>query len=136
MGSGQYWVYDVLAGTLTLLFESPGVDVLDQPDNMCVSPRGGIVIAEDGDTGQFLRGLSADGTQIFDFARNIRNSFEFSGVCFSPDGATMFANIYGRSSCRTVQPDNANALRVLVDPEQYQRACTLAIWGPWRSGLL
>jgi uncharacterized protein len=136
MGSGQYWVYDIAAGTLTLLFESPGVDMLDQPDNMCVSPRGGIVVAEDGDTGQFLRGLSADGTQIFDFAKNIRNAFEFSGVCFSPDGSTMFANIIGRSSWRTVQPDSVNTLRIPVDAEQYQRACTLAIWGPWRSGLL
>ncbi|HMJ56864.1 MAG TPA: alkaline phosphatase PhoX [Polyangiaceae bacterium] len=136
MASGQYWVYDIAAGTLTLLFESPGVDVLDQPDNMCVSPRGGIVVAEDGDTGQFLRGLSADGTQIFDFAKNIRNTFEFAGVCFSPDGNTMFANIIGRSSCRTVQPNDVNTVRIPVEPEQYQRACTLAIWGHWRSGLL
>jgi uncharacterized protein len=136
MASGQYWAYDIASSTLTLLYESPGVDVLDQPDNMCVSPRGGIVVAEDGDTGQFLRGIAADGTQIFDFAKNIRNTFEFAGVCFSPDGSTMFANIIGRSSWRTVQPNDVNTLRIAVDPERYQRACTLAIWGPWGSGLL
>ncbi len=136
MASGQYWVYDIAASTLTLLFESPGVDVLDRPSSMCVSPRGGIVVAQNGKAGQFLRGLSADGTQVFDFARNIRNSFEFAGVCFTPDGSTMFANIHGRSTCRTVQPDNSNTLRIVVDPERHQRACTIAIWGPWRTALL
>ena len=32
-GYGQVWMYDTRAETLTLLFESPGPDVLDFPDN-------------------------------------------------------------------------------------------------------
>jgi hypothetical protein len=33
---------------LQLIFESPSTDVLNSPDNICVSPRGGLVICEDG----------------------------------------------------------------------------------------
>ena len=46
---GQVWEYNPAAEQLRLLFESPGSDVLDMPDNICVSPRGGLVLCEDGD---------------------------------------------------------------------------------------
>jgi secreted PhoX family phosphatase len=55
---GQIWQYvpqGKNGGRLTLIFESPSADVLDAPDNITVSPRGGIVICEDGDGTQFLR---------------------------------------------------------------------------------
>jgi secreted PhoX family phosphatase len=50
---GHVWRYipghhDRDGGKLVLLFESPGVDVLDSPDNITVSPRGGLVLCEDG----------------------------------------------------------------------------------------
>jgi hypothetical protein len=133
---GQLWVYDVAAATLTLAFDSPGPDVLDGPDNLTVSPRGGIVMCEDGGGGKFLRGLSADGTQLFDFARNLRNTTELAGACFSPDGQTLFVNLYGRGDQRVVQPGSHQALRRPVEPERHERACTVAIFGPWGRGLL
>ena len=46
-------------GLLRLIFESPGTDVLDSPDNITVSPRGGLVLCEDGSGVQFLRGRTA-----------------------------------------------------------------------------
>ncbi len=133
-GLGQLWVYDPSAETLTLVFESPSVDVLDAPDNICVSPRGGVVVCEDGGSAQYLRGISRSG-EIFDFARNLHNTTEFAGACFSPDGRTLFVNIYGRSTVRTTQPYKSPVL-IPTGPEQRERALTLAIWGPWRSGLL
>ena len=113
---GQVWRYTPRGkddGILTLLFESPDVAVLDGPDNLCVSPRGGLVICEDGSEEQFLRGLTADG-RIFDFAKNIApglERMELAGATFSPDGKTLFFNIQ-------------------------RPGLTFAIWGPWEEGAL
>jgi uncharacterized repeat protein (TIGR03803 family) len=134
MGFGQVFAYDPRAETLTLIFESPGHEVCDGPDNCCTSPRGGLVLCEDAGGQQFLRGISASG-QIFDLARNLRNTIEFAGVCFSPDGQTLFVNQYGRSSVRTTQPYKS-AVQIPVGPERFERAATLAIWGPWSAGPL
>lgn len=120
---GQIWVYDPAAETISLLFESPGKDVLNKPDHITVSPRGGLVLCEDGGSEEFLHGLTTDG-QIFQFAlnnvtlRGERNgltgdftSSEWSGPCFSPDGKWLFAN--------------------LLEP-----GITFAITGPWQEGAL
>ncbi|HWP34868.1 MAG TPA: alkaline phosphatase PhoX [Thermodesulfobacteriota bacterium] len=131
-GLGQVWVYDVAASTLTLLFESDDPDVLDGPDNICVTPRGGLVLCEDGGGTQFLRGLTPDGA-IFDLARNTHNTSEFAGACFSPDGETLFVNIYGRSTTRVTTP-RPGGEPVVHPPEAGERALTLAIWGPWAEG--
>jgi hypothetical protein len=133
-GFGQVWVHDPVASTLTMIFESPHHEVCDGPDNCCTTPQGGLVLCEDAGGTQFLRGISPSG-QIFDFARNLRNTIEFAGVCFSPDGQTLFVNQYGRSSVRTTQPYRS-ALQIPVGPERFERAATLAIWGPWKSGPL
>lgn len=134
MGFGQVWVYDPALSTLTMIFESPGHDVCDGPDNCCTTPQGGLILCEDAGGAQFLRGISPSG-QIFDFARNLRNTNEFAGACFSPDGQTLFVNQYGRGSERTVQPYKS-PLQIPVGPERFERAATLAIWGPWSSGPL
>ena len=68
-GQGQIWVHNPAAENISLLFESPGKDVLDKPDHMTVSPRGGLVLCEDGGGDEFLHGLTTDG-QIFSFAQN------------------------------------------------------------------
>ena len=121
---GQVWAYTPADETMKLIFESPGYDILDMPDNLCVSPRGGLVLCEDGSGGaQFLRGLTLDG-QIFDFARNSvvlrgqRNGFEgdfrsseIAGVTFSPDGRWLLFNIQ-------------------------TPGITFAVTGPWANGVL
>jgi hypothetical protein len=114
-GLGQVWHYrpDASGGRLTLVFESPSRDVLKNPDNICSTPRGAIVLCEDSDGPCMLRGLTPDG-RIFDFARNIANGSELAGATFSPDGQTLFVNIQG-------------------SPGQIPGA-TVAIWGPWEQG--
>jgi secreted PhoX family phosphatase len=119
---------------LTLVVESPGHDVFDGPDNLCSSPRGGLICCEDAGAAQYLRGISPSG-EIFDFARNLRNTIEFAGACFSPDGRTLFVNLYGRSTVRTTQPYRS-PVQIPVGPERFERAATVAIWGPWKSGPL
>jgi uncharacterized protein len=134
MGFGQVWMYDPAAETITLLVESPNHDVFDGPDNVCMSPRGGLVFCEDATGAQHVRGVSLSG-EVFDIARNLRNSLEFAGACFSPDGNTLFVNLYGRSTERTTQPYRS-PVQIPVGPERFERAATVAIWGPWSSGPL
>lgn len=127
---GQVWHYAPRSEQLTLFFESPGGSVLDSPDNLLVTPRGGILLCEDdasggdGDTHPLapgitdvnrLVGLTRSG-EAFEFAVNTLNNAEFAGACFSPDGTTLFVNIFGHGT-----PGSG---------------LTAAITGPWRRGAL
>jgi secreted PhoX family phosphatase len=117
---GQVWHYcpaGESSGRLTLVFESPSAQVLEAPDNITMSPRGGLVICED-HGGARLRGLGPDG-RIFPFARNALNNTEFAGACFSPNGRILFVNIMGSTR------DEGTA-----------QGATLAISGPWERGAL
>ncbi|GAB2791923.1 alkaline phosphatase PhoX [Streptomyces daliensis] len=103
---GQVWFYDPRHRTLTLkvllsVNADPSKDgAFDGPDNITVSPYGGLVIAEDGEGVQHLFGATDDGA-TYPIARNELNlgtpddpSYsEFTGVVFSPDGKTLYANI-------------------------------------------
>ena len=129
-GYGQVWHYSPRDEALTLFFESPGGSVLDSPDNLLVTPRGGILLCEDDASGDGdghplapgiadvnrLIGLSRRG-DAFEFAVNVLNDTEFAGACFSPDGTTLFVNIFGAGDA----PGSG---------------MTCAITGPWRRGAL
>jgi len=123
VGQGQIWEYEPCSETLSLLFESPASEVLNAPDNICASPRGGFILCEDGGGTEFLHGLTVDGT-IFRFAQNnvvlagqrngITGDFrgsEFAGATYSPDGRWLFVNVQSPG-------------------------ITFAITGPWRRGAL
>ncbi|MFH8796265.1 alkaline phosphatase PhoX [Streptomyces sp. NPDC017941] len=103
---GQVWFYHPGRRTLTLkvlLGVNPDPDrdgAFDGPDNITVSPYGGLVVAEDGDGVQHLFGATERG-RTYPIARNELNAgtpekpsySEFTGVTFSPDGRTLYANI-------------------------------------------
>jgi uncharacterized protein len=91
---GQVWRYTPSKGTLRLLYETHNRDVLDTPDNVAMSPRGGILLCEDGYPRNHLRGLTASGA-IFDFAENMVDGggSEFSGPAYSPDGKWLVVAI-------------------------------------------
>lgn len=121
--AGQVWSYrptDDDEGELTLLFESPSRDVLDSPDNLCLSPRGGLMICEDGLAEQFIRALTPEG-RLFDMIRTDGPSPEFAGVCFAPNGKTMFFNIQGGTRASSAANLSGG---------------TYAVWGPWERGPL
>jgi secreted PhoX family phosphatase len=81
--------------------------VLSAPDNICVGPRGGLVLCEDGGGADAIQGLTADGALfrlveqqvVLAGERNgIAGDFrasEFAGACFSPDGRWLFFNVQG-----------------------------------------
>ncbi len=120
-GAGQVWQYHIGRRELQLIFESPSTDVLNSPDNITVSPRGGLVICEDGSGVQHVRGLTRGG-EIFDLARNDASGTEWAGACFSPQGRTLFVNLQGET-------------RPLQNPTG-EKGVTIAIWGPWEEGAL
>jgi secreted PhoX family phosphatase len=94
---GQVWFLDPRAGTIELKLRfayTPTDQDADEdgPDNITVSPFGGVILAEDGEGIQHLVG-SNDRGEAFFFARNDLNDSEFTGPNFSPDRKLMFANI-------------------------------------------
>ena len=130
-GLGQVWQYTPTdnvgklneRGRARAAVRVGGQGSLDGPDNMCTSPGGAIVIAEDGNLkSNFVQALLPDGTMINDrprtwsrcssttsrprassttrrcptTARSAGDGIgfaEFAGPCFSPDGKWLFVNI-------------------------------------------
>ena len=83
---------DSAPGVIELFVEPNDKEILDQVDNIAVTPRGGLILCEDGNDGNFVRGVTPSGV-VYPFARNAMNASEFAGSVFSPDGTTLFVNI-------------------------------------------
>lgn len=87
---GQIWK---LTGEKIELFAEPNnPDLVDNCDNITVSPWGDLFICEDGKGEQFIDIITPQG-KIFKLAKNSKSSSEFAGPVFSPDGSTLFVNI-------------------------------------------
>jgi uncharacterized protein len=136
-GFGQVWAYTPShrgGGTLMLVYESPSGAELDSPDNLTVTPRGGLIACEDDASSAFvdthplapgidnvnrLIGITRKG-EAFELAVNVLNGSELAGVSFSPSGRTLFFNLFGRA-------------RFDEDPVE---GMTCAVTGPWHRGPL
>ncbi|WP_374534810.1 alkaline phosphatase PhoX [Phenylobacterium sp.] len=101
-------------GRLQLFVEPSDVRMMEMADNLAIAPWGHLVTCEDKIGGtNYLRGVTPEG-KVYTLGRNaqqmagakVRGTSELAGVCFSPDGSTLFVNIY-------------------------TPGCTLAITGPW-----
>ena len=92
-------------GRLTLIAEAAEDSLLRNADNLTMAPWGDLVVCEDTSGHCGLVGIRPDGTQ-YPLADNAWSKSELAGVCFAPDGRTLFVNI------------------------QYP-GTTLAITGPW-----
>jgi secreted PhoX family phosphatase len=79
---------------LRLIATSISQEQLDYPDNLTLSPWGDIYTTEDGDGQDYVRVIKPDGN-ILPFARNAAGDGELTGICFAPDGSTLFLNIQG-----------------------------------------
>ena len=103
--NGQVFSLSLRTGRLELIFSSPGPEVLDAPDNICLSPRGGMILCEDGSGVEYLHGLTQRG-QIFRFAENAAvlngergfvgdfSGSEWCGATFEPKhGQWLFVNL-------------------------------------------
>jgi secreted PhoX family phosphatase len=138
-GEGAVWAYNPLDERLTCIFASANAVAANNPDNLTVSPRGGILLCEDGGGvedefgfGDRLMGLTAGGETYVLAKNNVmlepadigaagksaafieaadHRGTEFAGATFDPAGDVLFVN--------------------LQTP-----GITLAIRGPWRAGNL
>ena len=94
-------------GLIDLYMESTNPAFYNYGDNLAVMPNGHLLVCEDQYTdisANHLRGVNGKG-QTYMIAKS-RIQTEFAGGCFSPDGTTLFVNLY-------------------------EPAMTLAIKGPW-----
>ncbi|MFP5393967.1 MAG: alkaline phosphatase PhoX, partial [Gammaproteobacteria bacterium] len=135
---GTIWELDLASQTFRCIYSSPGPLVGNMGDNLCVSPKHGIMICEDASTaatdafgfGQRLMGVTHQG-DAYIFAKNNvvvsdaqlntagklvslagdHRSQEFAGCCFDPTGRYLFVNIQ-------------------------TPGITFAITGPWAKGPL
>lgn len=115
---GQIWRYRpspeegtpgerVRPATLELFVEPNDGTIIENADNLAVTPWGDLVACEDGTGDDYLLGITPGG-EIYKLARNLSSEGEFAGACFSPDGSTFFVNMQGEGR-------------------------TLAITGPWTT---
>ena len=81
--------------------------MVDNCDNVTVTPWGDLILCEDGSGDQFLVGVTPAGA-LYKFAKNALNTDELVGATFSPDGSTLFVSIQ-------------------------QPGVTIAIKGPWEQ---
>ena len=135
-GEGCVWMHDLKTDRMICIFASNDAVTANNPDNITVSPRGGVLLCEDGGGvldeygfGERLIGLTRGGEPYIFAKSNIvfsdaeaaaagknvaggdyRNK-EFAGACFDPTGHFLFVNAQ-------------------------TPGITFAIWGPWRRGSL
>ena len=140
--AGRIWALHLHSGELEAIFVSDDILIGNSPDNICISPRGGVLFCEDGgNTGpkgdltvqverMRLMGVTPAGASYvfarhnFDFSAEQmaaagkstslagdHRDTEWAGSVFSPDGHTLFVNLY-------------------------TPGITLAISGPWARGTL
>lgn len=95
---GQVFRLDLQAAKaerVQLFFESTSADQFNFGDNLTVAPNGHLIVCEDQYTDvvdNHLRGITHDG-DAYPFAR-LRSQTELAGACFSPDGKTLFVNVF------------------------------------------
>lgn len=124
---GQVFELDPATDEFRVLFASPGADVLNNPDNMCVSPRGGLVLCEDGSGLEYVHGLTPGG-EIFRFAANnvdLRGGTAGKNVPAADHRSSEWAG-------SVFEPKNGRWLFVNVQIP----GITFAITGPWVRGAL
>ncbi len=86
---------------IQLFVEPQDIETLEMGDNIAPTPWGHMIVCEDKIGGtNFLRGVTPQG-KLYTLARNpllgggdVAGTSELAGACFSPDGSTLFLNIY------------------------------------------
>ena len=89
---GQIWRLIPEENILALFIEPNDPGLIENADNLTVTPWGDLIVCEDGSNEQFLVGVTPQG-EIYKFARNAVSESELAGATFSPDGTTLFINI-------------------------------------------
>lgn len=135
IGGGQVFHFDPRREKLTLVFESRNnTSHPVAPDNMTVSPRGGILLCEDRGGISRLMGLTQAG-EVFEFGRNNMNlSAEDAAIVHSKfpgtAGRINAGNYIGSETCGACFHDRWLFVNI------QSPGVTFAITGPWNEGVL
>jgi hypothetical protein len=99
---GQIWTYrpsrssradnEEKSGELSLFVQSVSPELIENGDNLTVSPHGGLFVCEDGPPSNGLVWVTPQGVPVR-FARNAKDDSELCGCVFSPDGSVLFLNM-------------------------------------------
>jgi secreted PhoX family phosphatase len=135
-GEGAVWEYDPRKRLLKAIFVSTNAVDANNPDNITVSPRGGILVCEDGGGvadefgfGDRLVGVTRDGGSYI-FAKN---NIVLSAGEIATAGKTVAADDYrGNEFAGATFDPTGNILFVNIQTP----GITFAIWGPWWKGEL
>jgi secreted PhoX family phosphatase len=141
--AGRIWALDLQSNMLKAIFVSNDITVGNSPDNLCVSPRGGVLFNEDGSgsgrnaagqtisvPAQRLMALQADGSS-YEFASNNYN-FTAAQLAAAGKPGRVTGNQRNTEWCGSVfSPDGRVLFANLQSP-----GLTVAITGPWAKGTL
>ena len=83
---------NIKPGLLQLYIQSHSSKIIENCDNLTVSPWGDLFICEDHQGSCGIIRVTQKG-QISKFAENHYSNSELAGACFSPDGNTFFVNL-------------------------------------------
>lgn len=102
---GQIWLYHpspfegrdqekLQPGQLELFVESQDRRIMAMCDNLCFAPNGDLIVAEDGPgPSQRLLVVKPDG-ETYVLLEHFVNISELAGCTWSPDGTTLFFNVF------------------------------------------
>lgn len=139
-GNGMVFRFDISEQQLVLLYDAPSADELDNPDNLVVTPRGGLLFCEDnsgspfyslnGQSTERLVALTRDG-EIFTFAQNL---IDFGAGTYSRPGnsLTFTGNHRANEWAGATFDKRGDWLFVNIQTP----GVTFAITGPWENGPL
>ena len=141
--AGRIWALDLKSNVLKAILVSNDITVGNSPDNLCVSPRGGVLFNEDGSgsgrnaagevisvPAQRMMALNPDGT-TYAFASN---NYDVTADQLAAAGKTsgVTGNRRNTEWCGAVfSPDGRVLFANLQGP-----GLTVAITGPWTKGTL
>lgn len=117
-GDGAVWELDLATMRLKAIFVSGDQRIGNNPDNITISPRGGVLLCEDGGAsidqfgaGARLLGVTPEGDSFIFCKNNVTldaaqiasagktvapddyRGFEFAGACWEPSGRVLFCNV-------------------------------------------
>ena len=135
ISGGQVFSYDPRREKLTLIFESRNnTSHPVMPDNMTVSPRGGILLCEDRGGISRLMGLNQVG-DVFEFGRNNMQLSDVDAAVIhskfpGTEGRIRAGNYIGSETCGACFHDRWLFVNI------QNPGVTFAITGPWNEGIL
>ncbi len=139
---GQVFVYDPRRETLTMVFNSTGAGIgnteCNMPDNIAVSPRGGIMLCEDGGNSiQRLRGLTqSGGTFLFAENRVVLDAAQIAQVDASLNAGGSIVETIPPGTYTNNEWCGACFYEKWMFVNLQTPGITFAITGPWDNGAL